>query len=108
MAKGGRGSGKSSYLSMELVWQLLRHPDCHAVALRRVGRTLRASVWSQLSGPSEQLGLEQEFEASVSRLELVHKTTGQCIWCFGLDDTAKLKSIKPPFGYIGAVWFEEL
>lgn len=31
VAKGGRGSGKSSYLSMELVWQLLRHPDCHAV-----------------------------------------------------------------------------
>ena len=27
VAKGGRGSGKSSYLSMELVWQLLRHPD---------------------------------------------------------------------------------
>lgn len=38
VAKGGRGSGKSSYLSMELVWQLLRHPDCHAVVLApRVG-----------------------------------------------------------------------
>ena len=37
VAKGGRGSGKSSYLSMELVWQLLRHPDCHAVVLRKVG-----------------------------------------------------------------------
>ena len=27
VAKGGRGSGKSSYLSLELVLQLLRHPD---------------------------------------------------------------------------------
>ena len=35
VAKGGRGSGKSSYLSMELVWQLLRHPDCHAVVLQQ-------------------------------------------------------------------------
>ena len=105
---GGRGSAKSSCAAIELLVQLMRHPDCHAVALRRVGRTLRASVWSQLLWAMEQLGLEQEFEASVSRLELVHKTTGQCIWCFGLDDAAKLKSIKPPFGYIGAVWFEEL
>ena len=105
---GGRGSAKSSCAAIELLVQLMRHPDCHAVALRRVGRTLRASVWSQLLWAMEQLGLEQEFEASVTRLELVHKTTGQCIWCFGLDDAAKLKSIKPPFGYIGAVWFEEL
>lgn len=105
---GGRGSAKSSCAAIEMLVQLMRHPDCHAVALRRVGRTLRASVWSQLLWAMEQLGLEQEFEASVSRLELVHKTTGQCIWCFGLDDAAKLKSIKPPFGHIGAVWFEEL
>lgn len=46
VAKGGRGSGKSSYLSMELVWQLLRHPDCHAVVLRKVGGTLRNSVYN--------------------------------------------------------------
>ena len=44
VAKGGRGSGKSSYLSMELVWQLLRHPDCHAVVLRKVGGTLRNCI----------------------------------------------------------------
>ena len=36
VAKGGRGSGKSSYLSLEVVYQLLRHPDCHAVVLRKV------------------------------------------------------------------------
>ena len=47
VAKGGRGSGKSSYLSMELVWQLLR-PDCHAVVLRKVGGTLRNSVYNQI------------------------------------------------------------
>ena len=26
---GGRGSGKSSYLSIEFLLQLIRHPDCH-------------------------------------------------------------------------------
>ena len=35
VAKGGRGSGKSSYLSMELVWQLLRHPDQPAACALR-------------------------------------------------------------------------
>ena len=49
VAKGGRGSGKSSYLSMELVWQLLRHPDCHAVVLRKVAGTMRASVYAQIT-----------------------------------------------------------
>lgn len=105
---GGRGSAKSSYAAIELLVQLMRHPDCHAVALRRVGRTLRTSVWSQLLWALERMGLDDEFEPNVSRMELVRKTTGQCVWCFGLDDAAKLKSIKPPFGYIGAVWFEEL
>ena len=37
VAKGGRGSGKSSYISIELVLQLLRHPACHAVVLRKIG-----------------------------------------------------------------------
>ena len=46
VAKGGRGSGKSSYLSLELVLQLLRHPDCHAVVLRKVAGTLRNSVYN--------------------------------------------------------------
>ena len=47
VAKGGRGSGKSSYLSLEVVLQLLRHPDCHAVVLRKVAGTLRNSVYNQ-------------------------------------------------------------
>ena len=29
------------------MFQLLRHPDCHAVVLRRVGNTLRSSVYAQ-------------------------------------------------------------
>ena len=48
VAKGGRGSGKSSFLSIELVLALLRHPRCHAVVLRKVAGTLRTSVYSQV------------------------------------------------------------
>ena len=38
--KGGRGSAKSSYISVELILQLLQHPDCHAVVMRKVANTL--------------------------------------------------------------------
>ena len=40
--------------------------------------------------------------------EITYKKTGQKILFFGLDDPAKVKSIKLPFGYVGIVWFEEL
>ena len=41
-------------------------------------------------------------------MEMVRKATGQKILFFGVDDKAKIKSIKLPFGYVGVVWYEEL
>lgn len=108
VAKGGRGSCKSSYLSVELVFQLLRHPDCHAVVLRRVGNTLRSSVYAQVCWAIAALGLSRKFRCTVSPMECTYLQTGQKILFFGLDDPGKLKSLKPPFGYAGIAWFEEL
>lgn len=106
--KGGRGSAKSSYISIELVFQLLRHPECHAVVLRRVGNTLRTSVYAQICWAIAELGLIDKFRCTTSPMECTYKKTGQKILFFGLDDPGKLKSIKLPFGYIGFAWFEEL
>ena len=108
VAKGGRGSGKSSFISLELVLQLLRHPDCHAVVLRKVGGTLRTSVYAQVCWAIAALGLGGRFKCTVSPMECVYLPTGQKILFFGLDDAGKLKSIKVPFGAIGLCWFEEL
>ena len=108
VAKGGRGSGKSSYLSVELILQLVRHPECHAVVLRKVGGTLRASVFTQIQWAIDALELTQYFRSTVSPMEITYLETGQKIYFFGLDDASKLKSIKPPFGAIGICWFEEL
>jgi len=108
VAKGGRGSGKSSYLSMELVWQLLRHPDCHAVVLRKVGGTLRNSVYNQIVWAIGALGCAGYFRCTVSPMECTYLPTGQKILFFGLDDPGKLKSLKLPFGAVGLCWFEEL
>ena len=108
VAKGGRGSGKSSYLSMELVWQLPRHQDCHAVVLRKVGGTLRNSVYNQIVWAIGELGCAGYFRCTVSPMECTYLPTGQKILFFGTDDPGKLKSLKLPFGAVGICWFEEL
>ena len=108
VAKGGRGSGKSSYLSLELVYQLLRHPGCHAVVLRKVAGTLRNSVYNQIVWAIGALGCSGYFRCTVSPMECTYLPTGQKILFFGLDDAGKLKSLKVPFGAVGLCWFEEL
>lgn len=106
--KGGRGSGKSSFLSIELLLFLLRHPDCHALAVRKVANTLRSSVYPQLNWAVGALGLSHLFRSTLSPLEMVYTPTGQRILFLGMDDPGKLKSIKMSTGYIGVCWFEEL
>lgn len=106
--KGGRGSGKSSYISIEVILQLLKHPECHAVVLRRVGNTLRTSVYAQICWAVAALGLADRFKCTTNPMECTYLKTGQKIFFFGMDDPSKLKSIKTPFGYIGIGWFEEL
>jgi len=105
---GGRGSGKSSYLSIECLLQLLQHPGCHGAVLRKVGNTLRTSVYAQLKWAAEALGLGEYFRFTLNPLEGEYLPTGQKLLFLGMDDPGKLKSLKMPFGYIGIVWFEEL
>lgn len=108
LAKGGRGSTKSSYISLELILQLLLHPQCHAIVLRKVDKTLRTSVYAQICWAIEALGLGSRFKCTVSPMECTYRPTGQKILFFGMDAPGKLKSLKVPFGYIGLLWFEEL
>lgn len=105
---GGRGSTKSSYVSMEVIDLLMRYEQMHAVVLRQVADTLRGSVYQQIIWAISALGLEDEFNCTVSPLEITRRSTGQKIYFRGADDPGKIKSIKVPFGYIGIVWFEEL
>ena len=104
---GGRGSGKSSYVSMELILQLLRHPESHAVVLRKRENRLRTSVYAQLNWAIREMGLTGIFKSTLSPLELVYQPTGQKILFLGMDDPEKIKSLKAPFGHFGLLWFEE-
>ena len=106
-ASGGRGSGKSSWASLTIVRLVMENPDVHALVLRKVGNTLRDSVYSQYRWAIEQLGVGEYWEARKSPLELIYRPTGQKILFRGADDPMKIKSIKMKFGYIGITHFEE-
>lgn len=106
---GGRGSTKSSFLGGICVpLTLIANPKCHAVCYRKIGNTLKTSVYSQVEWGITELGLRDYFVFHVNPLEIIYKPTGQKILFLGMDDPGKVKSIKLPFGYIGITWWEEL
>lgn len=105
---GGRGSMKSSTISLIIPELLKNNPNMHALILRKVGNTIKDSVYAQMKWAIDKLNLNEEFVCKVSPMEITYKPTGQKIYFRGADDPLKIKSIKPEFGYIGIVWFEEL
>lgn len=104
---GGRGSLKSSTVSILVPLLLVGNPDTHALVLRKVANTIRDSVYAQYIWAIGELGMAAYWEAKVSPMELIYKPTGQKIMFRGADDPMKIKSIKVPFGYIAVTHFEE-
>ncbi len=106
--RGGRGSTKSSFISVEIILQMMQHPNVNGVAFRKVGNTARNSIFEQLLWAIQQLGVNAYWKKTFSPLELTYLPTGQKILFRGLDEENKGKSIKCSNGYFGIVWFEEL
>ena len=105
---GGRGSTKSSFVSLNIIDLIMTNTEMHAVVMRQVADTMRGSVYQQILWAIDALGLTDDFHATVSPMEITRKSTGQKIYFRGADDPGKVKSIKVPFGYIGILWLEEL
>lgn len=106
--EGGRGSTKSSDVSVEIPQLIIKNPECHAVVLRKIGNTIKNSVYPQIQWGIDALGLTDKFRFKTSPHEITYKKTGQKILFFGVDDPQKIKSIKLPFGYVGICWIEEM
>ncbi len=104
---GGRCSGKSSFIALKIIEIMLGEPTIHACAVRKLATTLRDSVYAQFEWAIRELGLSDKFRFKYSPLEIVYIPTGQTIFFRGVDDAAKLKSTRPPFGTIGILWREE-
>jgi PBSX family phage terminase large subunit len=104
---GGRGSLKSSFVSIVVPLLLIHNPGTHALVLRKVANTIRDSVYAQYVWAIGELGMADYWDAKVSPMELIYRPTGQKIMFRGADDPMKIKSIKVPFGYIAVTHFEE-
>lgn len=104
---GGRGSLKSSFVSIAVPLLIAANPNVHALVLRKVANTIRDSVYAQYIWAIGELGMAEYWETKVSPMELIYKPTGQKIMFRGADDPMKIKSIKVPFGYIAITHFEE-
>jgi len=106
--KGGRGSTKSSFVSIAIVMLMLANRDANAVIVRRYGATLRDSVFNQMLWAVSMLGLESWFRVTKNPMELTYTPTGQRIVFRGLDDPLKMKGVKFTHGYCAIQWFEEI
>lgn len=111
--RGGRASIKSSYVSEKGIEILENNPNMCAICIRKVGNTLKDSIYSQMLWGIDKLSesypeVKEHWKETKSPLEIKNKNTGQIIYFRGADDPGKIKSIKPPKGmYIGLVIYEE-
>ncbi|WP_082605254.1 PBSX family phage terminase large subunit [Apilactobacillus ozensis] len=105
--KGGRGSTKSSFVSIEIILGIMKDEQANALVLRKVASTLRDSVFDQYIWAIDKLGVSNWWHASYSPLELTYIKTGQKIRFKGADNPRKIKSQKFRTGYIKFKHFEE-
>lgn len=109
---GGRGSTKSSFVGVMIPFQMMQDAinrlTTNAVIFRKVGNTLRESVYEQIAWGIDALGANDLWDASVSPMQYTYRPTGQKILFRGLDKAKKTKSIKASRGYFKYLWFEEL
>lgn len=105
---GGRGSLKSSFISIMVILLILKDPSINVIVFRKVGNTIKNSVFEQIAWAIEILGLKDFFIIRQTPPSFAYKKTGQKVLFWGLDDPAKKKSVKIKKGYYAVTWFEEL
>lgn len=109
--KGGRGSTKSSFISLEIILGMMKDKDANALVLRKVSDKLEDSVYSQLIWAIDKLGVSDYWAEKQQPLKLIYKPTKQVILFRGSnnkEDYKKIKSIKIKKGFIKYGWYEEV
>ena len=109
IAKGGRGSFKSSVISLKLLTmmkkEIIQNHQANVVCIRENQSNLRDSVYRQIEMAMDWLDCRDEFQFKVNPLSIVHRRTGSAFYFYGANDPYKLKSNTVP--NIIAVWYEE-
>ena len=106
--KGGRGSTKSSVISLQLVMDFLQDPQANVLIMRKVANTIELSVYEQIKWAIYMLHVDSLFEFKKSPYRIIDKRNGTAFYFSGVDDPQKLKSMMIAKGYVRYLWFEEL
>lgn len=102
---GGSSSGKSVFLGQRCVIDVLKGGRNYLVC-RAVGRTMRGSVFTEITRLIEEWELDSLFKINKTDM-LITCINGYQIIFAGLDDIEKLKSLRPAHGAITDIWVEE-
>lgn len=102
--KGGRGSTKSSFISLMIVLGIMQDKGVNAIFLRKVANTLRDSVFEQYLWAIELLHADEYW----CPMQLTFKPNGQQIKFEGANDPRKIKSQTFRQGFSKFKHFEEV
>lgn len=108
--KGGRGSTKTSMISLKIVYNCLKEDNCSVVVLRKHQNQLRKSVYKEIKRACSRLGLIENthYMSTVSPMEIKFPQNGNTIYFAGGDDFETVKGTIDESKLIKIVWFEEL
>lgn len=106
--KGGRGSTKSTFISVEILLGILKDPNANAVVFRRYQNELRDTVYGQFEWTITKMGIAHLFKFQISPMQIIYLPNGQKIVFKAADNPRKLKSINLGRGYVKYAWFEEV
>ncbi|MGZ9870013.1 phage terminase large subunit [Priestia endophytica] len=94
-------------MALKLIRDLMKYP-VSTLCVRKVARTLEESVFEQLKEAIDILGVETYWHVNKSPLKLTYLPRGNNIICRGVDDPAKIKSIKVSKYPVAFLRIEEL
>lgn len=100
---GGSGSGKSVFAAQKVCLRTLTEAGHKILCLRKVGETVKESIFAELKGALSDFNCLQEFDVNKTEKTFTHRQSGNQIICKGLDEPEKIKSIKG----ITSMWVEE-
>lgn len=107
VCKGSRASKKSKTTALWLIYNMMKHPLANVIVIRKTGRTLKDSCYTELKWAVKRLMVDHLWKFTVSPLEAEYLPTGQKIYFRGLDDPLKVTSVTVDTGVLCWGWIEE-
>jgi phage terminase large subunit len=109
VCKGSRASKKSKTTALWYASWLNKKgfEKANLIVFRKTYRTIKDSCFTDLKWALDRLGLIDDWNITLSPLEMTRKSTGQKILFRGLDDPLKVTSITVDKGFLCWAWLEE-